>query len=131
MELAQDEGRRDGERWREQLEDAQEEYQAIVQVMSRGCFILHTKSQSTISFKIPEVLLYQSSFALSVEKLQSVGLTQHSSTIAASIISLACFCQFLEPCCSASQSFCKQACACGGLIQAIQHYNRSTCWVSS
>ena len=34
MELAQDEGRRDGDQWREQLEDAQQDYQAIVQVTS-------------------------------------------------------------------------------------------------
>ena len=32
MELAQEEGRRDGNQWREQLEDARQDYQALVQV---------------------------------------------------------------------------------------------------
>lgn len=32
MELAQDEGRREGDQWREQLEDARQDFQAIVQV---------------------------------------------------------------------------------------------------
>ncbi len=35
MELAQDEGRREGERWQDQLEDAKQETKAIVQVSVR------------------------------------------------------------------------------------------------
>ena len=32
MEVAQDQGRRDGNRWQEQLEDARQDFEAIVQV---------------------------------------------------------------------------------------------------